>query len=821
MRKQLACVSLIMCMALSGCGASDGLLERQMRKKSGLEANESYRLYQVQLAENKIDSQGYIREEYLDEDEDESRPEGSARVTFSANSYLEIEYFLDADLSKPIIESTCYLYPGDSVYARVSVENANSSMYEFSAFRIYQYDGQKRKRVASVEDGLVLEITEQQAGAELAVEPIGRYKPRGISLRDYYTDESGKEHDLSGVWTIDGREETGYKTEISPISSYVISYKYDSDEYFYLSSDPQCYYVNNEDGIAIFEKRDPRDDTADYAVELHKYITVAIPIEQSREVSVNGGSPQEMKLGQNMGIPRLKYGDTVEITTNKEWSALESCRELILQSEESHTSGEYKYTMVVPQKGGEFVFDPTEYSYEHGQILFKCFGEVVTGIQYLAVGSKITYEPDPDNVDEGYWLASGGGVIVVGDEAATKQKLNDIRFVPRVQVTVELPQPKHGGKIKYFADGKEVTELSYQTTSGSKIAVEFFPWEGWILRPDFVGKVYEATEEKRQVVFGIEGLNTVFSEDPAHMPLLEVVLDKSVGEQMQFTFAAPGLNKSTYQFENKWNTFGSYTVIKPTAIGTEYEIAFSMGNRAIPTGKAVKVLVEKADTGNNKTAEYRLISDLTKLQEPIAIYEKSELGISKIWYKSVKITVSLVDVMTFSAPHAPNNAIVTVRNDSTMKMLRSGELVESSEKVTVNIRPNPGYYVSGKGVKSDAYQDSMKFSKYGSDIQKIVDEHPVKRYYSITLDSADEYGECVYKLNGNIASGSIRVKEKQKLTLDYKIIKPGYSIEGAKGIMWNIGKNDQKKTESLEITASLDGKTINRDTFGIRVVKGG
>lgn len=630
MKKQLAALSLILCLALSGCAATDGLLESQMRKKSGVEADESYQAYQAYRDEGQLDEQGYIQERYLDADGGaETRPEGSARVTFASNSYLDVKYFADADFSKPLNAGVCYLNPGDSVYAKVSVKNASSSMYEFSEFRVYQYDGQKRQQIAVAKDGPILEITQEQADAELAVEPIGSYRPRVISLRDYYTDDSGKEHNLSGVWTVGDREETGDKIEISPVSSYVISYQYDSNEYFYLSSEPQCYYINKEDGVAIFEKRDSKDDTADYAMELHKYITVAIPTDRSRKVSANGGEQSEIKSGGKLEIPKLKYGDTVTLETNKEWPELESRRELILQSEEPLSGGEYKYTMIVPQKGGEFKFDPSEYVYEHGKIRFKCFGETAIGIQYLAAGSKIAYEPD--TVDDGYRLAGGDGFIVVEDEATTKQKLNEIRFVPRIQVAVELPQPGCGGKIKYFADGKEVTDRTYQTTSGSKITMEFFPWEGWVLKPDLVGKAYETTEDNRQTVFGAEGINKVFSEDPGHMPSLEVVLNSSVGEQMQFSFSAPGLKESTYQYEGKWNDFGSYTVIKPTKIGTEKEIAFSMGNRAIPSGKAVKVLIEKADTNNKKTEEYRLITDLTKAQDSIAIYEKYELGISKVW----------------------------------------------------------------------------------------------------------------------------------------------------------------------------------------------
>jgi hypothetical protein len=245
-----------------------------------------------------------------------------------------------------------------------------------------------------------------------------------------------------------------------------------------------------------------------------------------------------------------------------------------------------------------------------------------------------------------------------------------------------------------------------------------------------------------------------------------------------------------------------------------------MGNRAIQSGTAVKILVDKTDTNGIKTSYYRLVDDLTKLQDPIMIYEDDEQGTSDIWYKSIKITISVVDVLKFTAPTAPKNATVTVRNATNLETIKTGDILEDSEKIIITITPNSGYYVSGKNVKKDIYQNTMKFSKYQSDIQKILDEHLIEKYYHVTLDANDAYGVCTYKLDGEVVSGEIYFKAGQKLSLDYKITASGYVVEGAKGLPFGIGKKDQEKTESITITENMDGQTINRDFFGIKVKRG-
>lgn len=817
MRKQVVLLSAIPVLLLSGCSSVSKFMENKMFEASGIAEEHSYTDYQEYRDGGKLDLEGYYAEESPDtESAEDDRPSGAAHLTFAENRYLDVAYFSDAGRTKPVDTKDCNLVPGDALYATVSVgKEAANSMYTPAGFYICQYAEGIREQIAEIPaaaDGFILQITPEQSGAELSIEPYGAYGMRTISLQDYYTDEEGTKKELSGKWTVNDGEYTEDSTvAISALSSYIISYKYDSSEYFHLSSEPQCFYSDNADGIVIFEERKASDETDNYSVELRKYVTVDLLSKQDRNVSVNGLEAQTIKAGNTQKITQLKYGDRVTIATDKEWPELLNSRELICETEESLTSGvyRYKYTSTVPQKGGEFVFHPNDYTYEHGKIVFKCFGEEVTNTQYLAAGTKITYEGIPD---EGYQLADGDHVIKVGGEEETKRQLKDIHFIESVKVAVALEQPKYGGTIRYFdAAGDEILETSYQTLSGAKIRMEFFPWEGWISHFN-KGEVYEAGGKPPW-----SNIDDVFSEDPDHKPELEVILDKSVGENMKFTFEASGLGKEDYHYEDGWFR-GNYTVVKSTKIGTEKGISLSMGNRAIQSGKAIKILVEREESDKKKSGAVRLINDLTQLQEPILIYE--DPATSRVWYQSIKITISVVDAPVFEAPPALQHAVVSVKNADTLEALEYGKPFEADAKVIVAITPNSGYYVTGKNVKDNVYQQTMKFTKYQSDIREMIDKHPVLKYCNITLDAGDAYGTCTYKLDGDVKTGLILAKEGQKLTLEYTITSDGYVIEDAKGIVFGIGKDDQAKTVSMSVTTSMDGQKINRDTFGIRVAKG-
>ena len=826
--------SIIM-VSLIGCSSINARLEARIAEHSGIKEDTNYKRYSDYAENGKLDKDGY----YIDDDEvtrevTEETQKDIVQVSFSENAYLDVEYYLDSSFTNRIDQNECKLSSGDALYAQVLVNNdAPSSAYTFEGFRILEVDQdgdwQQVETVPLREDGLVLSIKDEVIGKQLAIEPLGKYEARELSLTDSYVDANEQEHPLSGKWIVNDKPVSDNRVSINPVSTYIISYEFDSNNYFYLSSEPECFYSNNEDGIVIFRKREATDDVTNYSVKLHSYINVSIPSAKNRHVSINNGPKQEVGAGKDLSVQKLKYGDSIKLVTDVEWSELDNYKDLVLQSAEGPIpenghSKEYKYILTVPEKGSEFEFDPSEYSYEHGTIRFKYLGEEVTSVKYPERERKIYYEEA--SAEDGYWLPEGENYVIVTTPEETRRQLEAIQFVEKTRVTVKLKQPECGGRIEYFANGMLINADEYKSDSGTEIQMKFFPWEGWITNYHNGEKYVVTAAETQQIkVNGKDISKTAFVESEEHKPTLEVVLLESVGENMKFSVQAPGLpdQNGKDHYVDRWLS-NQYTLIEPTAIGTEKGISISMSDRAIQTGTAVKILVEM--TGEDKsgtkaqkvnTSFYRLIDNLADLQQPIDIYERESMGSSSVWYKTIKITIGVVDVVKYKQPILLKNESLSIRNADTAVMIKDGDILENDEKVIVTISADDGYYVTGTSVKNGIYQSTITFEKCVSTIQDIIYQHPIGEYILINLSTEDEYGTCTFKVNGNKVSGSVNVKNGDTVTLEYTT-KAGYIIEGATGRFgFSIGKNDKTVTKTISIDSLMEGDTLNRNTFGIEV----
>ncbi len=166
-----------------------------------------------------------------------------------------------------------------------------------------------------------------------------------------------------------------------------------------------------------------------------------------------------------------------------------------------------------------------------------------------------------------------------------------------------------------------------------------------------------------------------------------------------------------------------------------------------------------------------------------------------------KITATLDK---FAAPSISNASLVVT--DSSGRVLQAGDEVDDNEKLTVEIRPSAGYYVTGKNVKNDVYQDTMKYRDYIDDIDDIIDKHEVKKLIRVTLSPSDDFGTCVYSVSGKEVSVTAALHEGDKLKLTYTV-KDGYKLD-----RWFLASKT-KYTDSLTITADMDGKTLGRQDF--------
>lgn len=188
--------------SLSGCGSIDKSLEKQMVNQSGLLEDPEYQTYQKYSEEGKLDNDGY----YKDAAEEPIEVHAPIHVTFAENNNLKIQYFADADYRETLDKTACYMNPGDSIYAHVEIKDDDiSSMYRFAGFRVVGINKEgKRAEAAAIktegeESDYAILIPEGFEGDELSIEPLGEYGNRVVSLRDYYTDDNGKEINWRGI----------------------------------------------------------------------------------------------------------------------------------------------------------------------------------------------------------------------------------------------------------------------------------------------------------------------------------------------------------------------------------------------------------------------------------------------------------------------------------------------------------------------------------------------------------------------------------------------------------------------------------------------
>lgn len=842
MKKVVILATVLATASLTGCSSVKNYYSEQIREKSGILEENSYQKYEEYADSGHLDADGYYTE-------DVQAPENHAQVhvTFALNDNLDIQYFTDAEQKNAVDTASCYLNPGDTLYAVVKADDAYSSMYKPGGFRVYEYDQDSSRQLSAAlkfigaGEEYALSVPEDYDGTEISVEPIGSYSKRQISLNDYLIDDDGNREALAGTWTVNNETCVGSSINISAFNSYTVSYEYDSDEYFYLSSTPESYYINYEEGIIIFKEREAGDETADYSVELHSYLSYSIVSGETRSVTVNGGEKQTVRANEELELSKLKYGDTITLITDKAWADLATNEDLIL-TESGRAAGQYKYVLTVPEKDGQFTFNPDDYNYEHGTITFRsASGNEITSTKVMARQSKIYYE---GTGDEGYWLAGNNHYIEVGDEETTRAALEAIHFTKKVDVTVQLKQPEAGGSIVYSDPISKKTygkDESVSTYSGTSIAMELEPWEGWKINPKITKLqgdddkfTYKIGDTKTQTpsINGVK-VDQLFVEDEEHKPTLSVTLEKKVDTKAKFGISASGgswdasfvdgsmLGDAIARNGRQHSFTGdTQTIISNEIIGTDKPITISISDKAIQHGTAVRIAITKTHDKETEK-EIRYIDDSSKKIDPIYIYEPGTEADSPIWYDSIDIRIGIVDVVNFESVKPTANTKITVTNSTTGKALyNSTELIEKSQKVIVKISSSSGYYLTGKNVSKDTYSKEMKYSDYLNDIQDIVSSHTAKKYITLTLDASDGFADYQYRLAGEKVSGTVNAKEDQKLELTYKITDSAYKLSEKSGGVFGFGASDTEVTASITVKADMDGKTITKKDFNIETRKG-
>lgn len=480
-----------------------------------------------------------------------------------------------------------------------------------------------------------------------------------------------------------------------------------------------------------------------------------------------------------------------------------------------------QYSVELRPLEGLFLFDPSQYTAEHGKIVFEFLGRVISEPCDIPDGSIIHYTATPD---PGYRHPFGAGDIMVDvsdQDKINSQLKNAITFFPDEQVEVELPRPK-GGTIEYWADGKLLMGQRCKLLSGTVITLNFIPWNRWDCNISD-GEVYLVTEASVQTV-SIDGVDLnygVFTENEKHMPTLNVVLTGSVKDAMFYISDSDDISQQGLNYDS-----GNKTTFVPDWLGQNDRIIFSekvrtgqgvsikVANDTVLSGSALKFDILAKDTKGGQRHSIRYITKLPAV-EKIEFYTEQELATSSTVYESATITVSTVEVVTYHPKSIEHATIAVELNDITEPYtLKDGDTLETSRDVNVFIIPTAGYYVSGTKETGEAYSETMKYSKWEKDHKKILSKHTVQKTWYVTLDAADSYGTCIYKLDSKVVSGRTPIRDGQKLTLEYTLTDSNYKIvhNGLLGFVGNL-TNSQKEQCDIPISEALDGKTVKRSDY--------
>lgn len=413
MKKAFVLLLTFTMLLLTGCSAVDAKLEQAILEKSGILEHEDYLQYQQYQEAGRLNEDGqYIDPNLIEESNNtQESPDGQIHVSFGENRYLQIWYFVDAGMTTPIDTKTCYMNPGDTIYAKVvECTNPNSNLYRLAEYRILEYDSEgnvKKEYVQEVEDGtLEYQIPSNFTGTELSILPVGEYPDRNLSMSVYYVDDSGNECTLgsAGTWSINSNDIDGNTARISPIESYVLKFTYDTKNYFYVGCEPACFTKNPDTaGFVEFWEAEPTDADMTYRVELHQFLNLSLKFSEEAKVRINQGEEETIKKNKVWNLGKLQYGDSITIETAGECTITGGNYQHISATKDPITNG-YRYTLKVVQDAESNIaeilsltidvnriFNVTlDSNCDYGTCIYELDGDVVSGEIQVQEGQELT-----------------------------------------------------------------------------------------------------------------------------------------------------------------------------------------------------------------------------------------------------------------------------------------------------------------------------------------------------------------------------------------------------------------------------------------------
>lgn len=239
--------------------------------------------------------------------------------------------------------------------------------------------------------------------------------------------------------------------------------------------------------------------------------------------------------------------------------------------------------------------------------------------------------------------------------------------------------------------------------------------------------------------------------------------------------------------------------------------------------KREEIIIKKLKTTDTITItvgkDYRLVSPKLDLTNSIPVEDGYQYTVHfpDNNLKSYQIEISARNSNRegkFESREIPNGTISLSYENGTE--IKSGvELPADGQNIILKISGNDGFYVSGSDTENGIYKRTMSFSDYQKEIDKIITEHPVKKYVTVRIPEKDSHGSCAYKLDGNTIKGQAeKLRDNQKLELTYKLNekdKDKYELERANAWdgFWAWATSSSEITVEIPIIQELNGMELD------------
>ncbi|MDO5156471.1 MAG: hypothetical protein Q4D51_10955 [Eubacteriales bacterium] len=413
--KKAIVVSQVMLAAfcLSGCSQYDGLIQKQMEKRAGIDKSSEYALYNKLSQNQEIDDEGYYRGEQLADLEEQHNklPSGQVQVSLATNSFLKMKFYTDPNMQQEINASYCYMNPGDSLYAsQVDVNNERMASYVFLEYQIYEVTEENEYSLLGSTNGsinLVYTIPDNFKGSKISIVPVGEYQTKKLNFNTYYADLEGKHEVVSSVWKVND-EIHDKDAEVDARESYTVKCEYDAEEYYFVNSIPSCF--SHSQGCVEFPKSDSQKNDSSYEVELHKYMHVKVDTDDKLEKAILLVNVDNEKQTVSEKISNLKLGQIVYLEVNPEFRVY-SDDVKISKPEKKDDKLAYKFE-VTDAKSNQVSIEVNK-KYEvtlsdkeaHGECKFLLDGKPVSGTVLIRDGQKL--EMQYTLTDDNYRIKKG------------------------------------------------------------------------------------------------------------------------------------------------------------------------------------------------------------------------------------------------------------------------------------------------------------------------------------------------------------------------------------------------------------------------------